>query len=165
MPHKDPKKKKEYFKKYYQENRAKWKEAYEASKEQILEQKRINRLENPEKFKLIDLKRYWKDSKKQVARVKAYAQANPEKANFRAGKRRAAKLQRTPKWLTASDWIEIKWAYRIASERSKETGIKHAVDHIIPLQGENISGLHVPWNLQILTVSANCSKHNKIKAA
>jgi hypothetical protein len=73
-----------------------------------------------------------------------WAKNNPDKVNARTAKRNAAKLQRIPKWLTKSDWIEIKWAYKIAKQMSKETSIPHEVDHIVPLQGKSISGLHCP---------------------
>ena len=94
--------------------------------------------------------------------VSKWQKANPEKNNAKAAKYRASKLNRTPKWLTESDWVEINWAYKIASDCTKETGIKHEVDHVIPLQGDIVSGLHVPGNLQIITKTRNSSKRNKL---
>lgn len=78
-------------------------------------------------------------------------------------KRQASKLNRTPKWLTNADLVEIEWAYKVAQELTMETGIIHVVDHIIPLQGKNISGLHCPQNLQIITKLENSKKGNKFQ--
>ncbi len=83
--------------------------------------------------------------------------------NARCMKRYAAKIQATPKWLTKAHFKEMEWFYIEAARLTKETGIKHEVDHIVPLQGENVRGLHVPWNLQILTKSENIIKGNKLK--
>lgn len=54
-------------------------------------------------------------------------------------------------------------AYHIAELRTKMTGIAHHVDHIIPLRGKNVSGLHVPLNLQVITFSENQRKTNKFQ--
>lgn len=75
-------------------------------------------------------------------------------------KRRAAKLQRTPPWLTKEQLKEIEEIYALAKELQWLSEEPLHVDHIIPLQGENVSGLHVPWNLQILPRSLNLSKNN-----
>lgn len=77
-------------------------------------------------------------------------------------KRRAIKYNATPKWLTKKQYKEIQNFYLEAARLTIETGIHHEVDHIIPLQGKTIIGLHVPWNLQILTKSENISKGNKV---
>lgn len=56
---------------------------------------------------------------------------------------------------------QIEAIYKEAQRRTVETGILHVVDHIWPLKGKNSCGLHVPWNLQILTQKENDSKGNK----
>jgi 5-methylcytosine-specific restriction endonuclease McrA len=71
---------------------------------------------------------------------------------------RAKKLNRYPSWV---DKEEIKKFYTQAVLMEKETGTKYHVDHIIPLNGENVSGLHVPANLQIISGSKNSQKGNK----
>lgn len=71
------------------------------------------------------------------------------------GNRRARIKNATPVWLTDLQKKEIKDFYI-----NKPKGME--VDHIVPLKGKNVCGLHVPWNLQYLTKFENISKHNKI---
>ena len=52
--------------------------------------------------------------------------------------------------------------YTEARQKTVETGVKHEVDHIIPLISDVVSGLHVPWNLQILTTFENRSTSNNV---
>jgi len=51
-------------------------------------------------------------------------------------------------------------AYHLADLRTRITGIKWNVDHVIPLQNKKVCGLHVPWNLQVIPASENFRKHN-----
>ena len=64
----------------------------------------------------------------------------------------------TPEW---ADLDAIKEFYIEAQRLTKETGIAHEVDHIIPIRGKLVSGLHVPDNLQILTEKENQTKNAK----
>ena len=76
-------------------------------------------------------------------------------------KRRINKLLATPSWLSIKQKLEIGELYYLAMELEEETGIKYHVDHIVPLQGNNVCGLHVPWNLQVIPASENLSKGNR----
>lgn len=96
------------------------------------------------------------------AKRKIYRQENAALLNYHTAKRHAQKLQATPPWLTDEQKAEIKVIYSECRRLQDETGIAHNVDHVHPLQGETVCGLHVPWNLQILTESENCAKHNNM---
>ena len=76
-------------------------------------------------------------------------------------KRLAAKRQRTPSWLNQAHFAEIEGAYLFAKVMERITGHKHHVDHIEPLQGRDINGLHVPWNLQVILAQENFRKGNR----
>jgi 5-methylcytosine-specific restriction endonuclease McrA len=93
-----------------------------------------------------------------------YKEANPELYRELVSLRRRRFRQATPKWLSAEQKMEIRLKYRLAIELSRATGIRHAVDHEIPLQGEDVCGLHVPWNLRVITQEENLKKSNKLVA-
>lgn len=91
-----------------------------------------------------------------------YKQTNPDLYKELVSLRRRRFREATPKWLTSEHKLEIRLKYRLAIELSRYTGVRHAVDHIIPLLGDNVCGLHVPWNLQVITQSDNLIKSNKL---
>jgi len=92
----------------------------------------------------------------------AYCRANPHLFAAKTRQRKASKLQRTPKWLSPEQLKQIKMFYAEAAELTKLLGEWYEVDHIVPLQGKTVSGLHVPWNLQILSKSENSAKGNRL---
>lgn len=93
---------------------------------------------------------------------KRWKQNNSDKVNALSAKRRAIKLQATPPWLTKEDFNSIQQFYTIANQLTELNNRVHHVDHIIPLLNKDVCGLHVPWNLQVLTGSENMAKSNKV---
>jgi hypothetical protein len=93
---------------------------------------------------------------------KTWKAANPELVMANSKHRRSKHKQATPKWLTQEHKAQIKQFYLDAMLVSKVTGVPYAVDHIVPLRGELVSGLHVPWNVAVITREENSKKSNKI---
>ena len=95
-------------------------------------------------------------------KIKAdWRQRNLQVKNAANARRRAAKLNATPNWLTEEDLKQIKYLYGLARDAKILTGDDYHVDHIVPLKGKDVCGLHVPWNLQVLPASKNLSKGNR----
>lgn len=92
-----------------------------------------------------------------------YRIKNKGTVNSFTAKRKASKLNRTPKWLSKEQETHIKLYYGLAKLMSDYLGQAMEVDHIVPLQGKNVSGLHVPWNLQVMSKVGNCQKKNKLE--
>jgi hypothetical protein len=82
--------------------------------------------------------------------------------SMRATVRQLYVRRATPTWLTHAHRKEIRATYIAAAERSESTGVKHHVDHVVPLRGKTVCGLHVPWNLQIIPAAENMKKRNKL---
>jgi hypothetical protein len=148
---------------------------YQDNKEEHNLRSRQYRLDNLDKSRELS-REYYRDNKEDVnAKNKAYYYDNLEKSkegcakwkrnnkgavNAYCAKRRAAKLSRTPNWLTEYDLFVMKEMYCHAQDLTSATGIEYHVDHEFPLQGDIVSGLHVPTNLQIITALENLSKNN-----
>lgn len=134
------------------------------------------RASNPEKWAEQSKRYAQKYPEKRVAAVIKWKNANPDKAAEVAKKSRikhkdrvnankafyrATKRNRTPAWLTDFDKLKIKCIYSIAVMLTKENKEEWHVDHIIPLNGKNVSGLHVPSNLWFVKGEENRFKNNK----
>lgn len=101
--------------------------------------------------------------RRDVQREKAkerYA-ANPLYFVAKGGERRARRVQATPKWV---DLNACQFFYAEAKALTEKTGVRHVVDHIIPLKGRGVRGLHVPWNLQVITQAENLRKSNRLES-
>lgn len=91
-----------------------------------------------------------------------WAKRNPAKVIANAMQRKKSLRQRIPPWLTDEHWDAINAFYVEAKRLTEETGVPHHVDHKYPLRGKTVSGLHVPWNLQIMTAEDNLHKANRL---
>jgi 5-methylcytosine-specific restriction endonuclease McrA len=94
-----------------------------------------------------------------------YKERNPELYKELVNIRRRRFRQATPKWLTVEHKTDIRVLYRTAIELSRLTGGRYAVDHIVPLVSEVVCGLHVPWNLRVITQEENLKKSNRLDVA
>jgi len=99
------------------------------------------------------------NKEKAMANTLSWQKRNPDKhAALHAAhqqRRRAALLQRMPAWANLE---EIKSFYHLAREMTAKTGIPHEVDHMVPLMGKLVSGLHVSNNLRVVPAKVNRTK-------
>jgi hypothetical protein len=93
-------------------------------------------------------------------KIRIWQANNRDKMNATAMKSQAERSKRKPKWIKDVFLEEIKVWYRRAKLIKQFTGELWEVDHIVPMRGKNVSGLHVPWNLQLLTKKQNREKRN-----
>ncbi len=91
-----------------------------------------------------------------------YKRKNSGKYAAHRKKYEASKINATPNWLTQFDFDYIESLYVQAKELKNLTGVDYHVDHILPLRGEIVCGLHVPWNLQVITAEENHKKNNRV---
>lgn len=98
-----------------------------------------------------------------IERVRAINSASMQRSDS-VNKRRAAEAALPDGWLGWLDRLLIKETYDICRAVTVQTGIQHHVDHIVPLHGQGVRGLHVPWNLQIIPGADNLKKQNRMPA-
>ena len=106
---------------------------------------------------------YERNKEHHLAQKKLYRQANKGKLRaLNAARKEVVKL-RTPTWLSSDDKWLIREIYELAALRTEQLGFQWDVDHRVPLQGELVSGLHVPWNMQVIPAIENIRKKNKFE--
>lgn len=97
-------------------------------------------------------------ARRAAGRTRRYTKRHPEKNLAAAARRRAAKLRASPSWADRELVAEF---YHLARLRTRLTGIRWHVDHIVPLRGDTVSGLHVEHNLQVIPARMNLAKGNR----
>jgi len=138
------------------------------------------RIENPLKVQQHNKTQYARFAEKIKAAVRKYNAENADVVNAKKrvyqkthlhvyakikAKRKAAELKRTPAWLTEDDYWMIEQAYELAALRTRMFGVPFQVDHVLPLQGKLVSGLHTPLNLQVIPAKLNRAKSNTFEVA
>ena len=118
------------------------------------------RAKDPEHSRSITKAYRTRNREKELARYLRYNKERPEVRAAHAAKRRAYHKNATPAWLTEQQKQDMKAMYALAKKFEKLCNVDYHVDHIVPLAGKDVCGLHVPWNLQILAASMNFSKGN-----
>jgi hypothetical protein len=147
---------------------------YEANRDVLLEKMREYSSSNREVLKarhaqyyqarkeyFRDLNAKWREAQGSEAlaeKSRAYYERHPDRAKLAARLYARRVRKATPPWV---DVAALRSVYERALRATRETGVQYHVDHIVPLKGANVSGLHVPWNLQVLTATENLIKGNR----
>lgn len=114
--------------------------------------------------KSLEAKRTWrkndyeKNPEKYRAYAKKYRDNNKEKRCAYESLRKNRRTNATPHWLNSQDkkWLDA--IYAESKALKEQYGVDCTVDHIVPINGKNVCGLHVPWNLRLMDRSANSAK-------
>lgn len=138
----------EYREKYYAENRERWTD-------------RENGWRHSDRAKAYDATYEARPEVREAAKMRGHRwrQANKPRLVVKTRARQAKVARATPAW---ADLDAILALYELAAQMTKETGIRHEVDHYFPLVSEVVCGLHVHFNLRIITGAENRSKANRM---
>lgn len=93
-----------------------------------------------------------------------YKEQNPELYKALVSVRKRRHRNATPTWINKEQKFAMRQLYLQAQQMTKITGERYVVDHIVPLISDEVCGLHVPWNLRVITQEDNLKKSNKLLA-
>lgn len=131
----------------------------QANPEKVREHARLKRLRHPDAHAARSRRSEVKRTPEQRAlKWKRWYENNRPRLAEKNRRRHHRVGQATPGWANKDAILAV---YELAARMTRETGVPHQVDHIVPLKGRNMCGLHVENNLQVLTKAANVSKGNR----
>ena len=149
---------------------------YQENRECRLEYAKSYREDNPEKIKESRKARYESNKEAILAKNKEWRDSKPREYHneylrkwksenrgkvVQSGKKRSIPMSKCLKLLGEQQIGTLNQFYNYASRISECIGIKHHVDHVLPLSGDGFTGLHVPWNLQVIPATINLRKGNR----
>lgn len=126
------------------------------NRDYINEQQRLHYEENPESKRRAAASWRQRNPEHSKKLWDQWHQNNPGRNRENSAAIRAMRRQACPPWCRRSDFISY---YAEAQSLTISTGEKYEVDHIVPMRGKNVCGLHVPWNLRVVTFKENRAKH------
>lgn len=133
------------------------KAGYQANKQRHAERRRIYKEKHGDRLKALTREKRAADPEPLRAKRRQHYRENKSRYVAQAREREKHIKIATPPW---ADLEAIAEFYDCRETVSAETGILHHVDHIVPLRGKNVCGLHVPWNLQVIPAVVNLEKSN-----
>jgi hypothetical protein len=146
---------------------------HEAGKERLRQSYEKRKATNPNlsaelyaKHREKDLERsklaYQANAEDRKAKQRLWSKTNRGTANALAKRYKLKKVNATPAWLSESQLLHIKCKYQLAAMLNIHGVEAWHVDHIVPIRGKDVCGLHVPWNLRVIPAKENMTKGNRI---
>lgn len=146
--------------------RAQYNKEYRTAHKDALEEKRRAYYEkNKERISEKARQRYLQNKEQRVAEALRRQKEDPGAAGARNALCRLRKINRVPAWMSKDDIWLMEEIYKLAKDRIKATGIRWDVDHIYPIKGKYVSGLHTPDNLRVVPYKVNKEKRNRLLEA
>jgi hypothetical protein len=157
-----------YHAEYRERNRQKLREQNRNTPQAVRDAYNSNRRakasSNPEYFAAQRKAAYEKHRDRRIEDMREYAKRRPEISRSKSAKRRARSTKAAVPWMKELTDLVLSEAENLKKLRQSSTGVRWAIDHIIPLRGKFVSGLHVFSNFSVIPDKVNRSKLNKFNS-